>query len=137
MKAMIGDGLFAQDGTAWKRSREVLRRRFMRIQYQNLKGFREHLEMLTERLKTSYGIKDLHPVFYRLTLDITIAMILGQPVESFKHESGDLFSKAFGQASLVTGTLARLGDLYFLYSPTGFLETCKPSRNTPTYLLAL
>ncbi|KAH7356934.1 cytochrome P450 [Rhexocercosporidium sp. MPI-PUGE-AT-0058] len=104
MKAMIGNGIFTQDGTAWKHSREVLRRQFMRIQYQNLKGFREHLETLMERLNTSSGVTDLQPIF--------------------KHEIGDLFSKAFDQASLVTGTRARLGDLYFLYSPTGFVKAC-------------
>lgn len=49
-------------------------------------------------------------------------MILGQPVESFKHEIGDLFSKAFDQASLVTGTRARLGDMYFIYRPRGFFK---------------
>ncbi|KAL5316574.1 hypothetical protein ACEPPN_015623 [Leptodophora sp. 'Broadleaf-Isolate-01'] len=124
MKAMIGNGIFTQDGTAWKHSREVLRQQFMRVQYQNLKGFREHLETLMERLSTSSGVTDLQPMFYRLTLDTTIAMILGQPVESFKHEIGDLFSKAFDQASLVTGTRARLGDLYFLYSPAGFVKAC-------------
>ncbi|KAK0115644.1 hypothetical protein ONS96_014091 [Cadophora gregata f. sp. sojae] len=56
-------------------------------------------------------------------------MILGQPVESFEHEIGDLFSKAFDQASLVTGTRARLGGLYFLYRPTGFLKACGTIKN--------
>ncbi|OBT63865.1 hypothetical protein VE03_06632 [Pseudogymnoascus sp. 23342-1-I1] len=125
MKAMIGDGIFTQDGNAWKHSREVLRRQFMRMQYQNLKGFREHLETFIERLNTSSGITDLQPMFYRLTLDTTIAMILGQPVGSFKHEIGDLFSKAFDQASLVTGTRVRLGDMYFLYRPKGFFKACE------------
>lgn len=125
MKAMIGDGIFTQDGTDWKHSRHILRRQFMRMQYQNLKGFREHLEPLMERLNASYGVTDLQPMFYRLTLDTTIAMILGQPVESFKHEVGDIFSKAFDHASLVTGTRVRLGDLYFIYCPKGFLNACK------------
>ena len=122
---MIGDGIFTQDGAAWKHSREVLRRQFVRMQYQNLEGFREHLENLIKRLKSSSGITDLQPMFYRLTLDTTIAMILGQPVESFEHEIGDLFSKAFDKASLVTGTRVRLGDLFFLYRPKGFVKACR------------
>ena len=125
MKAMIGEGIFTQDGAAWKHSREVLRRQFVRMQYQNLEGFREHLENLIERLSSSSGITDLQPMFYRLTLDTTIAMILGQPVESFKHEIGDLFSKAFDKASVVTGTRVRLGDLFFLYRPRGFFKACE------------
>ena len=100
----------------------------MRMQYQNLKGFHEHLESLMGRLKASSGVTDLQPMFYRLTLDTTIAMILGEPVESFKHEMGDIFSKAFDKASLVTGTRARLGDLYF--------KACETIKNY-TYQFAL
>lgn len=102
MKAMIGDGIFTQDGPAWKHSRELLRRNFVRMQYQNLEGFREHVEDLIETLQDSAGIVDLQPLFYRLTLNTTIAMILGQSVESFRHELGDLFSRSFDKASSVT-----------------------------------
>lgn len=63
-------------------------------------------------------------------------MILGQPVESFKHEIGDLFSKAFDQASLITGTRVRLGDMYFLYSPKGFFKACETIKRY-TYQFAI
>ncbi len=125
MMAMIGEGIFTQDGPAWKHSRELLRRQFVRMQYQNLEGFREHVENLVDVVSSSSGIVDLQPHFYRLTLNTTIAMILGQSVESFNHEIGDLFSKAFNKASLVTATRVRLGDLYFLYAPKGFFTACR------------
>ena len=51
-------------------------------------------------------------------------MILGQSVESFNHEIGDLFSEAFDKASLITAIRVRLGDLYFLYAPKGFFKAC-------------
>ena len=125
MMAMMGEGIFTQDGSTWKHSRELLRRQFVRMQYQNLEGFREHVENLVDAVRSSPGIVDLQPHFYRLTLKTTIAMILGQSVESFNHEIGDLFSKAFNKASLVTATRVRLGDLYFLYAPKGFFTACK------------
>ena len=121
---MIGRGIFTQDDEAWKHSRDLLRGNFARMRYQNLQGFREHVEHMIDVLGTSTGIVDLQPLFYRLTLDTTIAMILGQPVESFKHETGDLFSRSFNKASLVTATRVRLGDLYWLYRPKGFFEAC-------------
>lgn len=98
--------------------------KFVRMRYQNLKDFREHLENLIERLNTSSGITDLQPIFYRLTLDTTMAMILGQPMESFKHEIGDLFSKSFDKASLIIATRVRLVDLFFLCRPRGFFKAC-------------
>ena len=125
MKAMIGDGIFTQDGPPWKHSRELLRRNFVRMQYQNLEGFREHVENLIATLKSPTGIVDLQPLFYRLTLDTTIAMILGQPVENFRHEVGDLFSRSFDRASSVTAQRLRLGDVYWAYVPKGFLKACK------------
>ncbi|KAL2049643.1 hypothetical protein ABVK25_010103 [Lepraria finkii] len=129
MSAMIGEGIFTQDGPAWKHSRELLRRQFVRMQYQNLEGFREHVENLVGSLSDSRGIIDLQPHFYRLTLNTTIAMILGQSVESFNHEMGDLFSNSFNKASLITATRVRLGDLYFLYAPRGFFAACKTVKS--------
>jgi len=129
MMAMIGEGIFTQDGPAWKHSRELLRRQFVRMQYQNLEGFREHVENLIYSLSNSPGIVDLQPFFYRLTLNTTIAMILGQSVENFDHEIGDLFSKSFNKASLVTATRVRLGDLYFLYAPKGFFAACRTVKS--------
>lgn len=129
MSAMIGEGIFTQDGPAWKHSRELLRRQFVRMQYQNLEGFREHVENLVGSLSDSRGIVDLQPHFYRLTLNTTIAMILGQSVESFNHEMGDLFSNSFNKASLITATRVRLGDLYFLYAPRGFFAACKTVKS--------
>lgn len=125
MMAMIGEGIFTQDGPAWKHSRELLRRQFVRMQYQNLEGFREHVENLIHSVSNCPGVVDLQPLFYRLTLNTTIAMILGQSVENFDHEIGDVFSKSFNKASLVTATRVRLGDLYFLYAPKGFFAACK------------
>ena len=124
MKAMIGEGIFTQDGPAWKHSRELLRRQFVRMQYQKLDGFREHIENMIEIMNKAPGIVDVQPLFYRLTLNTTIAMILGQPVENFKHETGDLFSRSFTKASLATATRVRLGDLYFLYAPRGYFAAC-------------
>ena len=128
MKTMIGEGIFTQDGPQWKHSRDLLRHQFVRMQYQNLEGFREHVEGLIKTLKDSEGLVDLQPLFYRLTLDTTIAMILGQSVESFKEEI-ELFSKSFNKASLVTATRVRLGDLYFLYTPRGFFAACKTVKS--------
>jgi cytochrome P450 len=125
MKAMLGEGIFTQDGARWKHSRELLRRHFVRMQYQNLEGFREHVENMIDSLGNSTGVIDLQPFFFRLTLDTTISIILGQSVESFKHETGDLFTKSFNKASLVTSTRVRLGDLYWLYAPKGFFAACK------------
>lgn len=125
MKALLGEGIFTQDGSPWKHSRELLRRQFVRVQYQDLEGFRDHVERMIEALGQSPGVIDLQPYFFRLTLDITIATILGRPVENFRHEIADQFSRSFDEASRITATRGRLGDLYWLYTPKGFVGACK------------
>ncbi len=128
MMSMIGEGIFTQDGCAWKHSRWLLRRQFVRMQYQDLECFRKHVENVITALGPSQGVVDLQPFLYRLTLDTTIAIILGQSVESFKHDI-DLFSQSFNKASLVTATRVRFGDLYFLYAPKGFFAACKTIKS--------
>ena len=123
MRALFGEGIFTQDGLAWEHSREVLRRQFVRMQYKNLEGFQEHVENLISRLHNySTAVVDLQPLFYRLTLSTTIAMILGQPVESFKHDVGDHFSNSLDKASLITANRVRLGVLY-----TQWIFRCMPN----------
>lgn len=128
MKTMVGEGIFTQDGPAWKHSRELLRRQFIRMQYQNLECFKEHIESLIQTLKCTPGIVDLQPLFYRLTLDATIAVILGQSHESFKDKI-DLFSRSFNKASFVSAYRARLGDLYWMYAPRGFFKACRTVKS--------
>ncbi|KAI9652536.1 MAG: hypothetical protein M1831_006727 [Alyxoria varia] len=124
MMAMVGEGIFTQDGSPWKHSRELLRHQFVRMQYQNLEGFREHVEHLIDTMKDVQGTVDLQPLFYRLTLDTTISMILGQSTRSFKEDI-DAFSKHFDEASLTTATRTRFGDVYYIYAPKGFFAACK------------
>lgn len=77
------------------------------------------ISMTLNMLKSS-GIVNLQPHRYRLTLNTTLAMILGQSVEGFNHELGGSFSKAFKKTSLITVTRVRLGDLYFSCPKGGF-----------------
>ena len=41
---LLGNGIFTQEGIAWKHSRELLRKQFVRAQYQNLNHFREYVD---------------------------------------------------------------------------------------------
>ena len=88
MYAMVGEGIFTQDGSAWKQSRKILAHRFVHMQYQNLEAFREHVDNLIDCLPTPYGVVDLQPLFFNLTLDTTTALLLGRSVHSLKGESG-------------------------------------------------
>jgi cytochrome P450 len=121
---MLGEGIFTQDGPPWKRSREVLRRQFVRIQYQNLKMFDEHVGELIATLSSSRDTVDLQPAFFRFTLATTTALLFGEPVGSLADDDLDTFADNFDYASLISAMRIRLADFHWLYTPTKFRKAC-------------
>jgi len=125
---MLGEGIFTQDGPAWVHSREILRRQFARMGYQNLEVFDDHVQLLMSRLSAHAekgGTVDLQPEFFRFTLATTTALIFGEPVGSVNDKDDeDTFAKSFDYASLISARRIRLADLYWLYTPGAFSEAC-------------
>jgi cytochrome P450 len=64
---MFGDGIFAQEGAAWKHSRELLRPPLQHKHYQNLDVFKQGVDDLIDIL---YSQSDLQPLFFRLVLNV-------------------------------------------------------------------
>jgi cytochrome P450 len=61
---LLGHGIFTQEGPAWKHSRELLRKQFIRTQYQKSDSFSEHIDNLLARLPVSEEAIDLQPLFF-------------------------------------------------------------------------
>ncbi|KIW70281.1 hypothetical protein PV04_02566 [Phialophora macrospora] len=123
--AFLGDGIFSQDGQSWKRSREPLRRQFVRMQYQSVEVFKEHVDNLVDARKRAPDIVDLQPIFFRYNLDITTALTFNQSVSPLQNEGRDFFSEDFGYGANVTAMRARLGDFYWLHTSRRFVKACK------------
>lgn len=122
---LLGEGIFTQDGRPWKHSRELLRRQFVRIQYQNLKVFDEHVNDLIAGLSSSGdGIVDLQPYFFRFTLATTTDLIFGEPVRTIGDDVQDTFSNNFDYASLISAIRLRLADFHWLYKTKKFRNAC-------------
>lgn len=125
---LLGNGIFTQEGPAWKHSRELLRKQFIRIRYQNLDLFREHVDNLIERLPTK-GDVDLQLLFFSLTLDTTTALLFGKSVFSLRtntdqtHENR-LFAESFNLAQEGLVKRFRLAPWHFLYNPPEFRRAC-------------
>ena len=125
---LLGNGIFAQEGLAWKHSRELLRKQFARTQYQNLNHFREHVDNLIEHLPGN-GVIDLQPLFFNLTLDTTTALLLGRSVYSLRADidqdsENKLFAESFAIAQEGLAKRFRIAPWHFLYSPAEFRRAC-------------
>lgn len=125
---MIGEGIFTQDGPAWKRSRELIRRQFARVQKQNLQVFTPHVKELVSGLakeSAAAGTVDLKPFFFEYTLSTTTKLLFGEPHSSLSEEERDAVRDNFDYAALGVGVRLRLADLAFLYNPSKFANACK------------
>lgn len=125
---MLGNGIFTQERRAWKHSRDLLRKQFLRVQSQNLDHFREHVDNLVNLLPAS-GVVDLQPLFFDLALDTTTALLFGQSVYSLRasidqHKENKLFAESFNIAQEGLAKRFRIAPWHFLYNPPAFREAC-------------
>ncbi|KAL8993141.1 MAG: hypothetical protein Q9169_006573 [Polycauliona sp. 2 TL-2023] len=132
LRAFLGEGIFTQDGARWKHSREMLRRPFVKMHYQNLTSFGEHVEDLIQSLKQCSGVVDLQPYCFRFTLATTTALIFGQPIKDYGNDTQHQFAMGFDYASLVSAVRIRLADFYWVYSPSGFTQSCTTVKEYAT-----
>ena len=122
---MIGEGIFTQDGEPWRHSREVLRRQFVRMQYQDLKIFEGPIDKLLAELKSSpSSVVDLQPFFFRFTLNTTTSLIFGEPFAGLDPTDHQQFDDNFSYCGLITAMCVRLADWCWLYNPPRFKKSC-------------
>jgi cytochrome P450 len=125
---MFGDGIFNQDGDAWKQSRELLRPQFHFKEYSDLHIFRDATDNLLNAIPREGGVIDLQPLFFRLTLDVTTEFLFGESIESLKfpESTGEqTFVEAFNIAQECVAKRFRLLDLYWLIDGKKFRDACK------------
>lgn len=127
---LLGHGIFTQEGAAWRHSRELLRKQFAQIQYQNLENYREHVDNLIAALPISDSdVIDLQPFFFKFTLDTTTALLLGKSAYSLKaaamtDASIRSFTEGFDEAQGGLAKRFRLAPWHFFYSPPRFRKAC-------------
>lgn len=124
---MFGDGIFTQEGDAWKHSREMLRPQLVHRQYEDLQLFRGPVEDLLQVLPSAGGVVDLQPLFFRLTLDVTTAFLFGKSVHSLltpEDSQGQTFAQAFDTAQSYVASRSRLLDLYWLIGGQKWRDAC-------------
>ncbi|KAI8961455.1 cytochrome P450 [Daldinia sp. FL1419] len=132
---LLGEGIFSQDGPAWKHSRELIKRQFMRIQKQTIGVFAPHAEKLVIGLdKGSVGaVVDLKPFLFEYTLSTTTELLFGEPHDSLSEEEQEAVRSNFDYAATGMGIRVRLADLAVLYNPPKFKRACKSVQDWATF----
>lgn len=124
---MFGDGIFNQEGSAWKHSREMLRSPLQHKHYENLDVFRSSVDDLIDILSSHSPVNDLQPLFFRLTLDVATRFLFGESVKSLKAPKSaneQTFAEAFNTAQETVTQRFRLPDFYWMIGGSKFREAC-------------
>jgi len=128
-RVLLGHGIFTQDGAQWKASRDLLKPQFMETRSKAFADIQEEVERFVIKVKaSSAGPVDLQPLFFRLTLDTTMAVLFGRSLDSSEVRGrGDetAFAKAFEHAQHQLARRGRLGDFYWLIDGKEFRRSCK------------
>ncbi|KAI0122376.1 cytochrome P450 monooxygenase [Daldinia grandis] len=125
---LLGDGIFVQEGDAWKHSRDILRPHFYHRNYESLDILRPHIDNLLQVITSATtDIVDLEPLFFHLALDITTEFLFGESVRSQCSDSSAAsqeFEEAFNLAQIISAKRLRLQKLYWLVGGKELRKAC-------------
>jgi cytochrome P450 len=136
MHPLLGEGIFSQDGPAWKRSRELIRQQFVRVHKETPQSFAPHVDVLLNGIAEATADDrriDLKPLMFEYTLNTTTALLFGEPHSSMPKGQGDAVRQNYDEASFGCGIRVRLADAAFLYNPAKFKKACRAVRDWATF----
>jgi len=136
MHPLLGEGIFSQDGPAWKQSRELIRRQFVRIRKKTPQSFAPHVDVLLARIAegvTDDPRIDLKPLMFEYTLNTTTALLFGEPHNSMPKEQANAVRQNYDEASFGCSIRVRLADAAFLYNTAKFKKACQAVREWATF----
>ena len=96
---VFGHGIFANDGSAWERSRSMVRPNFTRAQVADLEMFEVHVSHLIDSIPRDGSTVDLQDLFFGLTMDSATEFLFGKSTNTLapglETKSASDFVKAF------------------------------------------
>ena len=92
-------------------------------------NIQEEIEKFVNAVQASgEGVVDLQPLFFRLTMSTTMAVLFGRLLDSSQSQGSvgeAAFAKAFDEAQHQLARRGRLGDYFWLLGGKSFRRSCK------------
>ncbi|KAI4150393.1 MAG: hypothetical protein LQ340_004111 [Diploschistes diacapsis] len=126
---LLGEGIFASDGAAWRHSRDLLRPNFNRAQVADVDLFERHIGHLFRVIPHDGSTVDLQPLFFRLSMDISTEFLFGQSTNDLAAARSSPETARFVESwnrcttNLVGG--GRIGYLSAFFTDPQFTRDCK------------
>ena len=136
---VLGDGIFSQDGAAWKNSRELIKPTFSRIEIADLSSLSTFTDRLLGLLPRDGRATDVQPLLHKFVfkfpipsgwgmrnsdtydqfLDVSTNFIFGRPVDAMLPDTpfnSIEFIQAFNESLAGIGRRRRAGRMQFLHA---------------------
>lgn len=124
----MGSGIFTQDGSQWRHSRDLLRPQFMSNRLNNFEQIKDSVNDIISCIPENEEV-DLQPLFFRLTFETTLFLLFGQHLPSLKTQGitgrESEFAEAFNLGQDYLAQRGRLGDLYWVIGWSTFRKACQ------------
>lgn len=123
---LLSENIFSQAGSAWKHSRRLIRRQFVRLQKQILQAFKGQVDDLVLSIANAAvnGVVDLKPLMFEYTLNATTMLLFGESHSSMSIIEREAIRGDFDYATFGCGIRVRLADAALLYNPSRFKKAC-------------
>jgi cytochrome P450 len=130
---LLGDGIFTQDGDAWRESRENLRKVLRGKLHPVLERLGDFTDSFFADLPRQRVVVDLQPLFFKLTLDITMFLFLGTTLDHSFEDGANIatsldFARSFDIAQEGLEKRFRIAPWHVLYNPLSFRRACATVR---------
>lgn len=130
---LLGNGIFTQDGEAWKSSRNLVKPHLSAYRPENLNRIQACTQSLINSVPED-GVVDLQPLFFKLTFETTMLMLFGDTVLSEGWDEDitsqwSSFAEAFTVAQDYLATRGRFGHFYWLITDKTFRNACRTTHD--------
>ena len=78
LSPLLGNGIFSQDGSSWKHSRDLIKPLFMWAELSDIDSFKVHVNRFLDLIPRDGSTVDLHPLLLKL---------VGNPILFLAHEA--------------------------------------------------
>ncbi|KAH9208668.1 cytochrome P450 [Leptodontidium sp. 2 PMI_412] len=130
LSPLLGQGIFASDGSIWEHSRALIRPNFVRNQVADMELYENHVAKLIQHIPRDGSSVDMQELFFRMTLDSATEFLFGESVNSLDDDrvSPTNFAEDFNISQIGLAVCVRMGPLTPFHFDRRFWKATSDAR---------
>lgn len=130
LSPLLGQGIFASDGSIWEHSRALVRPNFVRNQVADIEVYEGHVSRLIANIPSNGSTVDLQDLFFRMTIDSATEFLFGESINSLDTNSQQsAFAENFNKSQDGLAIRTRIGPLMAFHRDSAFTKATIDARH--------